>query len=148
MSACTSGLTVSGTGMLRPGTVRGPFWAFAALCAASRVAKAGAGLVWLAACSATEGTASAAVRIRVGMTRNLQIAFVFISGSPFSLTDEPARLAYVLQARMTMIFMTQRSRQQRFGRSGPVLGHQRRGADARKGGRVGVHEIIAPSYRH
>jgi hypothetical protein len=111
--------------MLRPGTVRAPFWAFAAFYAASSVAKVEAGLVWLAACSATEGTASAAVRISVGMTRNLQIAFVFISGSPFSLTEEPARLAHVLQARMTMILMTQRFRSQRIGRSRPVLRHER-----------------------
>ena len=60
MSARSSGLTVSGTGMLRPGTVRGPGCALAAFCWASTVAKLVSG--WRPAICAIVGAASAAAR--------------------------------------------------------------------------------------
>jgi len=39
MEACICGLAVCGTGMTRPGTVRGPGLALAAFCGASKVVK-------------------------------------------------------------------------------------------------------------
>src|ERR1700694_5202660 len=62
MSARNSGLTVSGTGMLRPGTVRGPACALAAFCRASIVAKSESSSVWWVATCAIMGEARVAVR--------------------------------------------------------------------------------------
>src|SRR5437763_2799614 len=55
IDACNCGLAVAGTGMARPGTVRGPAFALAAFCAASSVAKSPLVLRVPAASCATAG---------------------------------------------------------------------------------------------
>ena len=79
--ACSSGLTVAGTGMLRPGTVRGPAVALAALCAASSMSNSAAAMRRPAASCASAGMVSAKASA-IGTTPESDTSFNLFSPSP------------------------------------------------------------------